>query len=224
MKLTKFLGRPVRYYNVVPGQSTDTAFVCGFSGSKENRLADLLVMDESKKGLLNRLNWHTGFRRVHGVPHVSSPGPHPLHSFDFMEAENGDGGPAQKATGIPVQSQTPDYADLRAQLDDYTSPFYGPHSCAGCGKEIIKKALELGGTTYEERDPNLGLPRYELHQCSGQNPKRVVGTGTVDESKGLLGAGGLPSAEDLDKVAEEEKAKAATGITSSPASSGNSGS
>lgn len=68
-------------------------------------------------------------------------------------------------TAVPVQSQTPDYADLRKQLNDYKSTFYGPHRCDGCGMyDVIRKAYDQGAESWEGSRPN---PRvYIPHHCS----------------------------------------------------------
>lgn len=68
-----------------------------------------------------------------------------------------------KAATVP-QSQTPDYHELRAQLNDYHSTFYGPHECECEATPIlvIRRALEQGGEMWARRD---GPPHYELHVC-----------------------------------------------------------
>lgn len=67
---------------------------------------------------------------------------------------------------MPVQSQTPDYADLRKQLNDYQSTFYGPHACDGCGRyDIVRKALEQGADAWESPMKH-GDSVYRPHHCS----------------------------------------------------------
>jgi len=200
-KLVAFLGRPVRYISIVPGHASATAFICGFGGTEEDRRVDLLVMDEKKKNLLNTMNWPMAFSRVHDVPHLDAPPEQRTkHCFDFMYAEEGDDfDPWKKKKVFQMQSPKPlpdgetttgtvDYPELRKQLNDYESTFYGPHPCAVCGRTIMRQAIEQGAAEYEERDPNLGPPQYQPHVHA--------------ESK--------PSGADLDKAAEDEKAKAAT--------------
>jgi hypothetical protein len=68
---------------------------------------------------------------------------------------------------LPVQSQTPDYADLRRQLNDYKTTFYGPHCCEGCGRhDIIRKAFAEGGAAYEKHKTLAGDYIYRPHQCT----------------------------------------------------------
>lgn len=82
------------------------------------------------------------------------------------EATSGAADLGKGAGEVPVQAQTPDYKDLRDQIDDHASTFYGPHACpGGCDQLVIRRAVEQGGEIYSERDPNLGPPRYELHFC-----------------------------------------------------------
>ena len=65
--------------------------------------------------------------------------------------------------GIPVQSQTPDYAALRAQLNDYKSTFYGPYRCEGCGRhDIIRKSFFEGAESWETNEAQA----YTPHHCS----------------------------------------------------------
>jgi hypothetical protein len=208
----KFLGRPVRYISVVPGQSSETAFICRFIGQHDDNLhADILVFDESKKQLLSSVLWYQGFRRVHDVPHLSQDtDKRRQHCFDFLDSESGDDievNPAPKAV-VPEHAQVPDYPTLRKQLGDYESTFYGPHACAVCGVEIVKKAIEQGGEEYELAEPGLEPPyQSHIHKQKGRKPSGV----TVDGSQGGLGAGsGAPSGADLDAIAKEEAAKAAT--------------
>ena len=58
-----------------------------------------------------------------------------------------------------------DYPDLRKQLNDDQSTFYGPHQCVGCYKEIIKKAFEEGAEAYEVPVKD-GDTFYKLHRCT----------------------------------------------------------
>jgi hypothetical protein len=71
-----------------------------------------------------------------------------------------------ETTVFPPQSQTPDYPDLRKQLNDYASVFYGPHSCLGCGRpDVVKKAFEQGGDSWELPCKRNGL-EYKPHHCT----------------------------------------------------------
>jgi len=57
-----------------------------------------------------------------------------------------------------------DYLELRKQIGDWTSIFYGPHSCSRCGEMIIKKAVEQGGTEFSM--PEVGRNYYVTHVCT----------------------------------------------------------
>jgi hypothetical protein len=63
-------------------------------------------------------------------------------------------------------AKTLDYVDLRNQINDHKSSFYGPHRCEGCGQyDIVKQALEDGAASWEY--PNkVGATLYRPHHCS----------------------------------------------------------
>jgi ribosomal protein L37AE/L43A len=66
----------------------------------------------------------------------------------------------------PEHAQSPDYPTLRKQLNDYTSTFYGPHCCEGCGRhDIVRKAFEQGAQSWEVRECKGGT-EYVPHHCS----------------------------------------------------------
>jgi hypothetical protein len=52
---------------------------------------------------------------------------------------------------ISICSDSPDYASLRKQLNDFTSTFYGPFLCEGCGGPIVQQAREQGGQRYHSQ-------------------------------------------------------------------------
>lgn len=247
-RLSDYLGRAARYISRVPGHTTNTAFITGFVGHTDNAHVNLLVLDESKKKLLGTVNWWQAFRSVHDVPHVSDPLAYKAqHSFDFQEPESGEDyepeAPRQKNVvsinpAEAPQSQTPDYKELRDQIDDHVSALYGPHACSACGKTIIKRAIEAGGEEFEERDPATGPPRYQPHVCDtalrkpAQEPKRemnalelaaaarmaaitkpFIDLSAHPETKAMAKDAGEPSVADLDANAAEEKAKDATAGT-----------
>ena len=57
-----------------------------------------------------------------------------------------------------------EYPELRKQINDYKSTFYGPSRCEGCGQyDVIRKAYEEGAETWEGSRSN---PRvYVPHHC-----------------------------------------------------------
>lgn len=58
------------------------------------------------------------------------------------------------------------YADLRKQLNDYTSTFYGPSCCDGCGRyDVVRKNYEEGADSWESFESKTGTT-YEPHHCS----------------------------------------------------------
>lgn len=63
-----------------------------------------------------------------------------------------------------VDGIEPDYAELRRQLKDYKSTYYGPHQCEGCGTMIIKQAIEQGARSWEVH--TLTPDHFEPHHCS----------------------------------------------------------
>jgi hypothetical protein len=107
--------------------------------------------------------------------------------LDAVDAEE-----ETKRATTPVQSQVPDYGDLRKQLNDYSSTFYGPHGCDVCSGTVIRRALEQGGEMYEERDPNLGPPRYapHLHKSPSKIKEADVATQLDRAGDAPLGAQG----------------------------------
>lgn len=64
------------------------------------------------------------------------------------------------------KKQTIDYPVLRAQLDDYSSTFYGPHSCTGCGTDIVKKAFEQGAQSWESSPFREKGGLFIPHHCT----------------------------------------------------------
>src|SRR6185312_2679662 len=80
----------------------------------------------------------------------------------------GSGGAGHTVLGdIPPQSQTPDYPELRNQINDFEHTFYGPHACDACGDQIVKMAVEQGGHAYDlPLPPNGG--KYKPHVCQAR--------------------------------------------------------
>lgn len=73
---------------------------------------------------------------------------------------------APTAPSVPPQAQVPDYQDLRKQLNDYTTTFYGPHSCEGCGiYGIVKASAECGSQSWEQKETSAGFI-YKPHHCT----------------------------------------------------------
>jgi hypothetical protein len=73
---------------------------------------------------------------------------------------------------IPIQSQTPDYRDLRKQINDFESTFYGPHACGSCGAMIVKMATEQGGHAFSVPEENEISGKYKPHVCEGSVPMK----------------------------------------------------
>lgn len=70
-----------------------------------------------------------------------------------------------KADNNPAVPVPVDYLELRKQINDWISIFYGPHICSRCNlTTIIKQAVEQGGGEYEE----IGGGIYRAHVCKGQ--------------------------------------------------------
>lgn len=67
---------------------------------------------------------------------------------------------------FPVQSQTPDYADLREALGDHATTFYGPHGCRQCGVLVVKAAREQGGKEYDANDLKSARPHVCRHPAN----------------------------------------------------------
>jgi hypothetical protein len=69
----------------------------------------------------------------------------------------------QKSKPSSHNTPNPDYSSLRMQLGDYTSTFYGPSNCQGCGKsDVVRKAFEQGAESWETREAQPYVP----HHCS----------------------------------------------------------
>lgn len=75
-----------------------------------------------------------------------------------------------KATAVPnpVKTTKPtDYPELRKQINDFESIFYGPHSCGTCGAMIVKMAIEQGGHAFSVPAANEVAGKYRPHVCEG---------------------------------------------------------
>jgi len=67
---------------------------------------------------------------------------------------------------MPTLKPGIDYPELRKQLNDYKSTFYGPHQCEGCGVyDVIRKAHRQGGESWESSrsDPHVYIPHHCTH-------------------------------------------------------------
>lgn len=58
-----------------------------------------------------------------------------------------------------------DYPELRKQINDFESTFYGPHGCQSCGSSIIKMAIEQGGHAFTIPAANEVSGKYRPHVC-----------------------------------------------------------
>lgn len=70
---------------------------------------------------------------------------------------------------VPASVAGNNYSELRAQLGDQVSTFYGPHGCSGCGELIVKRAIEQGGEAFTF--PKLPGDKYEPHICDPASSK-----------------------------------------------------
>lgn len=129
---------------------------------------------------------HNHVKQVHGIDQDHSEFDrflqmHPYYADAVAEYK-------RRNLGEPMQSQSPDYPDLRKQLNDFKSIFYGPHPCEKCGVIIVKKSREQGGQAYNV--PSEG-GQWESHVCSKSSDKVPEGSG----EKIPLTAEKLPSEE-----------------------------
>lgn len=74
--------------------------------------------------------------------------------------------PSTIASGVVV-----DYLALRKQIDDFSSTFYGPHSCS-CGVMVVKQAAEQGGKVFTFPDTLNGA--YAPHICRRSDLDKVI--------------------------------------------------
>lgn len=58
-------------------------------------------------------------------------------------------------------SMPTDYLDLRRQIGDFRSTFYGPHKCQWCDATVIKQAAEQGGVPWVLIE---GESKYMVHR------------------------------------------------------------
>ena len=69
-----------------------------------------------------------------------------------------------------------DYTELRQQLGDYSSTFYGPHPCDKCGRLIVKRSRTAadGSPAWEVPSPvsmaGAPLQAWMRHNCTAQAP------------------------------------------------------
>src|SRR6185437_10652320 len=75
---------------------------------------------------------------------------------------------------VPDSVAGDNYSELRAQLGDHISTFYGPHACADCGELIVKRAIEQGGEAFTF--PKRPGDKYEPHICdpAARKADRIV--------------------------------------------------
>ncbi len=69
----------------------------------------------------------------------------------------------------PASIASDNYTELRAQLGDQASTFYGPQACGSCGELIVKRAIEQGGEAFTL--PKLPGEKYEPHICDPASSK-----------------------------------------------------
>lgn len=74
---------------------------------------------------------------------------------------------SSKAVVERPKSKPTDYQDLRKQIGDYESTFYGPHSCDHCNEMIVRQAIEQGGQKYTIAADNVAGGKYKPHVCKG---------------------------------------------------------
>lgn len=70
-----------------------------------------------------------------------------------------------KTASAPTSNKAPDYPELRKQINDFESTFYGPHSCGSCGVQVVKMAIEQGGHSFTV--PRGEEAKYKPHFCRG---------------------------------------------------------
>jgi hypothetical protein len=67
-----------------------------------------------------------------------------------------------------------DYTELRQQLGDYSSVFYGPHLCARCSRLIVHRSVADGGAEWEVPSPvsmaGAPLQAWMQHNCTAEMP------------------------------------------------------
>lgn len=63
----------------------------------------------------------------------------------------------------PAIGKSIDYFELRKQIGDWVSTYYGPHACSKCGEMIIKQAIEQGGREFSSSTIN---GNYVEHYCN----------------------------------------------------------
>ena len=76
------------------------------------------------------------------------------------------------------EGSSPDYPELRKQINDFESTFYGPHSCELCKATIVKMAAEQGGHAYNV--PAVTGGKYTPHACPEQATDPFIGFSHYD--------------------------------------------
>jgi hypothetical protein len=70
---------------------------------------------------------------------------------------------SKNVTSKSPKETTTDYAELRKQINDFESTFYGPHGCEHCGVEVVRMAREQGYHAFTV--PKGEETKYKPHAC-----------------------------------------------------------